>query len=202
MLSRVSDRPDNSEGGREDDMSNRIRLIDIPAIAAAMICLTAAPEIALAQTTDIQTEYLMTIHAPLEAPQVIDGSLFIYNVRDGGWAKGPKIRGKLIPPGADWLQVLPSGVARLDVRATIETDDGALLYLSYNGVIKGNDITDAKQEHGEVVKAGEMYFLTAPTLRTASEKYAWLNAVQCIGKMVELKSGEDAYVTYDIFIAR
>lgn len=53
-----------------------------------------------------------------------------------------------------------------------------------------------------MLKTDDLYFMVAPTMRTSSEKYAWLNYVQCIGKMVEVKSGDGAYVKYDFFIAR
>jgi len=49
-----------------------------------------------AQTTSVSTEYQMTMHARLEAPQFIDDSLLIYNVREGGWAKGPAKQGVLL----------------------------------------------------------------------------------------------------------
>ncbi len=176
-------------------LANRLILI-------MLLFATTIPCTLFAQSTEITTEYLMTLHAPLDAPQAIDDSLVIYNVRDGGWVKGPKINGTLIAPGADWLQVLPDGTARLDVRATIKTDDGALIYISYNGIVRETESSQAKQQKGEVVTPDDLYFVTTPTMRTSSEKYAWLNHVQCIGKMVELKSGEGAYVRYDIFIVR
>ena len=171
-------------------------------VALMLLFAILAPNTSFAQSTEISTEYLMTLYAPLNAPQAIDESLVIYGVSQGGWVKGPKISGTLIGPGGDWLQVLPDGTARLDVRATIETDDGALIYISYNGVIRGTESSQSKQQSGEVVKPEDLYFVVAPTMRTSSEKYAWLNHVQCIGKMVELKSGDGAYVKYDIFIAR
>lgn len=46
------------------------------------------------------------------------------------------------------------------------------------------------------------YFITAPTFQTSSEKYAWLNSVQAINKVVEVKIGEGGYVKYDVFIIR
>lgn len=46
------------------------------------------------------------------------------------------------------------------------------------------------------------YFMTAPTLQTSSEKYAWLNGVQLVSKLVEVKVGADGYVKYDVFIVR
>jgi hypothetical protein len=172
------------------------------AVALMLSCAILVSNTSFAQSTEISTEYLMTLYAPLNAPQAIDESLVIYGVRQGGWVKGPKISGTLIGPGGDWMQVLPDGTARLDVRATIETDDGALIYISYNGVIRSTETSQSKQQQGEVLKADDLYFLVAPTMRTSSEKYAWLNHVQCIGKMTELKSGEGAYVKYDFFIAR
>jgi hypothetical protein len=46
------------------------------------------------------------------------------------------------------------------------------------------------------------YFITAPTFETSSEKYGWLNSVQRVNKMVELKLGEGGYVKYDIYVLR
>ena len=52
----------------------------------------------------------------------------------GGELTGPKVHGKLRPVGADWLTIRTDGVSILDVRATIETQDEALIYSSYTGV--------------------------------------------------------------------
>jgi hypothetical protein len=79
-------------------------------------------------STRIKTEYLMTLHAPLEAPQTVGRDLLIYNVPPGGWVRGPRIRGELVAPTADWLRLMPDGTAKLDVRASIRADDGAIIY--------------------------------------------------------------------------
>ena len=99
---------------------------------------------AMAQTATIELEYLMTVHATLQPPQTIDAGNLIFGVT-GGWVEGPKIKAKVVAPGGDWLQVLPSGVARLDVRATMVTDDDQLISVSYNGVAdtKVNGTPDA-----------------------------------------------------------
>jgi hypothetical protein len=75
-------------------------------------------------------------YANLNPPQAVDQSLLIVNVPAGGWVDGARIKGKLLGPSGDWLLVMPSGVLRLDVRATIQTDDNELIYVSYNGVIQ------------------------------------------------------------------
>jgi hypothetical protein len=153
-----------------------------------------------AQTTKISTEYLMTIYAPLDPVHAVDSSLYIYNVRPGGWVKGPKINGTIVAPSGDWLRVMPSGVSRLDVRATIKTDDGALIYMTYNGIIKDTEESEARANKGEVMTSNDHYFVIAPTMETSAKKYEWLNGVQCIGKIVEDKN--DSYVKYDVFVVR
>lgn len=70
---------------------------------------------------------------------------------------------------ADWLTI-GANVARIDVRATLRTRDGALLYLQYRG---RSDVT-----HG----IGSAPIIVAPTFETSDERYLWLNAVQAIGK--------------------
>ena len=60
-----------------------------------------------------------------------------------------------------------------------------------------------KMAKGEVLKTKDMpYFIAAPTFQTSAPKYAWLNGVQAINKMVELELGEGGYVKYDVFVVR
>jgi len=111
----------------------------------------------------------MTLYAPLDAAQAVDSTLFISNVRPGGWVKGPKI-------------------------------NGALIYMSYNGVFKDTKESQDRANKGEVLTSHDFYFIIAPTMQTSAKKYAWLNDIQCIGKMVSYKN--DEYVKYDIFAVR
>lgn len=155
-----------------------------------------------AQTTQVTTEYLMTYQAPLDRHR-IDGTTVVVNVPPGGWVKGPRLSGRIIAPTGDWVRIMPSGVARLDVRLVIETDDGAHIYMTYNGIFdESKAVTDALNRGEVVTDKSVPYFVTAPTFQTSSEKYGWLNKVQAVGKMVELKRGEGAYIKYDVFIIR
>ncbi|MEH6468261.1 MAG: DUF3237 domain-containing protein [Porticoccus sp.] len=154
-------------------------------------------------STQVTTEYVMTYMAPLDPPVAIDDGMMIVNVRPGGWVKGPNINGKFIAPGADWLRVMPSGVFRLDVRGLIQTDDGAHIYISYNGIIKNSAESAERLNNGELLTDKDIpYFIAAPTFQTSSEKYAWLNEVQTIIKMAEVQFGETGYVKYDLFVIR
>ena len=169
------------------------------------VCGGGTPLLVQAQETSApKLEYLMTYEAELELPQVINDALFIYNCKPGGWIRGPGIKGTFIGPCADWLRIMRSGVARLDVRATIKTDDGALLYLTYNGIIQHSEKSYQKLINGERMTQDDgIYFFTAPTIETSAEKYAWLNGVQLVNKFVEGQINPDrAYVRYDVYVLR
>jgi hypothetical protein len=76
----------------------------------------------------------------------------------------------VLAPAGDWLRVMPSGVLRLDVRGTIKTDDGELIYISYNGVIQCNKEQSDRLNKGEELKTEDCYFLTAPTFQNQIRK--------------------------------
>jgi len=178
---------------------NFLKLLDLcPCLCVVSVLFL--PTTSSAQTTKVSMEYLLTLYAPLDVAQEIDSSFEVNNVRPGGWVKGPRINGALLAPAGDWSHALPSGVSRLDVRATIKTNDGALIYISYNGIYRGTAEADARAAKGEVLTSKDIYFVIAPTMQTSAKKYDWLNAVQCIGKMVSYQN--DSYVKYDIFIVR
>jgi len=112
--------------------------------------------------------------------------------------EGPKIKGKIIAPAADWLQLMPSGVSRLEVRLTIRTDDGQLIFMTYSGAIQTSKVQVDSLGKGATFKADDFYFITAPTFETNAEKYAWLNAIWSVGKMAAVKGGEAGFVRDDI----
>jgi hypothetical protein len=170
--------------------------------AFTFLLMAELPAAAGGPTTSLQTEFLMTLYASLDPPQIADANFLIFNA-PAGWVEGPRIKGKILPPSADWGRIMPGGVFRLDVRGTIQTDDGELIFISYNGARLCPKEIQERFVKGEVVlKADECYFVTAPTFQTKSEKYAWLNAIQAIGKMVEQKRGEGSFVKYDIFAVK
>ena len=168
--------------------------------AVALCCSTYAA----AQTTSIRTEYLMSsMSGPLEPGTLLDSSLIIVNVKPGGWIKGPRISGKFVAPCADWVRIMPAGVLRLDVKCSILTDDNVPIYMTYSGVVQHSAQSGERLNKGEVLTTQDIpYFIAAPTFQTSSEKYAWLNGVQAVAKLVEIKIGEGGYVKYDFFVIR
>jgi hypothetical protein len=83
---------------------------------------------------ELLCEYYATLKPPVVVGSGPYGMRQIFDVT-GGEVTGPRLRGRVLPSGADWILIGADGVGRLDVRATIETHDGAHLYVSYTGVL-------------------------------------------------------------------
>ncbi len=92
----------------------------------------------------------MTVYLPIEA-KVIDEDLTIINILPGGCVKGPRISGKVIAPSADWRRATQSGSFHTDVRLTIKTDDGVLIYMTYGGVRVSSKEANEALDRGEVL---------------------------------------------------
>jgi hypothetical protein len=99
----------------------------------------------------------------------------------GGTVKGPKLNGEVLAFGADWILMRPDGVGELDVRVTLRTDDGELIYTLYRGILKLSPEQLVRVQSGEEVDPSEYYFRTTPVFETGSEKYSWLNEIICVG---------------------
>jgi hypothetical protein len=102
-------------------------------------------------------------------------------------------------PRKGTLNVMPDGSFRLDVRASLKTDDGEFILIAYNGILAPTKDVMDRFNKGEVIASNDVYFLTAPRFTTASKKYDWLNTVQAVGKMVTLQQGK---LKYDLFLLR
>lgn len=88
--------------------------------------------------------------------------------------KGDRLRAEMAGASvADWLLIGPDGTGTLDVRATLRTDDGAFIFMQYNGKI-GRDCLQGLQLPATVY--------VAPRFETSDERYAWLNRIQAVGK--------------------
>src|SRR5580765_4725446 len=93
----------------------------------------------------------------------------------GGDFEGPRLRGKVLPGGSDWLLLRSDGVLELDLRITLETDDGALIYMTFQGLRHGPPDVLAALARGEAVDPSKYYFRTAPRFETSAPPYAFLN---------------------------
>jgi hypothetical protein len=116
----------------------------------------------------------------------------------GGEVTGPRLKGKLLPVGADWLTIREDGVGVLDIRATIETDDGALIYVAYQGIADAGE--DGYQRFLEGNPPARVPIRGAPRFLTSHPDYLWLNRIQCVNVgEVDL---ENWVVGYDLYTFR
>lgn len=130
-------------------------------------------------------EELFTFHATLREPidvgAVPSGRRQVFDTT-GGSVKGPRLEGRVLPSGGDWLLIGGDGVGRLDVRALVETHDGATIYVQYRGVLQINDEVIGALGSGSETDYGDTYYMTTPHFETGHADYAWLNSVVAVGQ--------------------
>ena len=122
-----------------------------------------------------------TLGAPLDLGDVAEGHRRIVPLT-GGTFTGPELNGTLLPGvSADWQIVLPDGTALADIRYTLKTDDGHLLYVQSRGVRHGSADVLERLARGEDVDASEYTFRTSTQIETAAPALDWLNKGVFIG---------------------
>ena len=99
----------------------------------------------------------------------------------GGTVSGPKLQGRILPIGADWQIVRTDGTADLDARYTIQTDDGALIYVVNRGVRHGPPEVLARLNRGELVDPASYYFRSGARFETSAPEHAWLTREILVG---------------------
>ena len=116
----------------------------------------------------------------------------------GGTFEGPVVgSGKLVPgASADWQTILPDGTALGDIRYTLRTDAGAILYVQSRSVRHGSPEVLARLTHGEDVDPSEYTFRTATQIQTSESALDWLNKGVFIGVGARAVAG----VIYEIYL--
>jgi Protein of unknown function (DUF3237) len=110
----------------------------------------------------------MTIHLrqPFVLAGVPAGTRVIVEVEDARF-DGERLSGRAKgSANADWATIGHDGTAALDVRALLETDDGALIFVQYTGRLHLPTQTT----------------YATPLFETGDDRYTWLNQVQAVGK--------------------
>lgn len=127
----------------------------------------------------------MTYHAMLRPPLAVGDGPFgtrMFFEAVSGEVEGPRIRGKFVGGGGDWLLAGADGFGRLDVRAQVETEDGALLYVQYYGLLEMNEKFQVAMGSAQETDFGDQYFRIAPRFETGDARYAWLNQSVFVGE--------------------
>jgi len=119
-----------------------------------------------------------TMHATLGATQVVGqvpgGTRLVVPVT-GGWVRGERVNAEIVPPGADWVLVGADGLGRVDVRLQIRTDDGATVYMAYEGLLELNAaVSGALADPAVETSFDDQYFRVAPRFECGAESYRWM----------------------------
>lgn len=138
----------------------------------------------------------VTLGEPLDLGDIAQGHRRILP-QTGGTFTGPELNGKLLPgASADWQIVLPDGTALGDIRYTLQTDRGDLLYVQSRGVRHGSAEVLARLGRGEDVDASEYTFRTSTQIETAAPDLDWLNK----GIFISVGGRQATGVTYETYL--
>lgn len=125
-----------------------------------------------------------TFRATLKPPLPIGagpvGTRMYYEL-NGGEVDGKRLSGA-VRGGGEWALIGPDGYLRVDVRAQIETNDGAFLYVQYFGLLEMNAAVQNAIETQTGTEFTDQYFYTNPRFETGDARYSWLNTTFFIGE--------------------
>lgn len=113
-----------------------------------------------------QLEYVMQLRVLIDKPYAVGvtphGKRVVVPIT-GGTFVGPRLRGTVLPGGADYQFVSPDGKrTELEAIYCIRTDDGSTIHVRNRGIIASGD--------------NSFYFKAAPQFEApAGSPYSWLN---------------------------
>jgi len=137
-----------------------------------------------------------TLAQPLDLGDVAQGRRRIVPLT-GGTFTGPQLNGKLLPgASADWQILLADGTALGDIRYTLQTDGGDLLYVQSRSVRHGSAEVLARLGRGEEVDASEYTFRTSTRIETAVPQLDWLNK----GVFISVGGRQATGVIYETYL--
>ena len=137
-----------------------------------------------------------TLADPLDLGEVAGGRRRIVPLVGGSFT-GRELNGTLLPgASADWQTVLPDGTALGDIRYTLQTDNGDLLYVQSRGVRHGPAEVLARLGRGEDVDPSEYTFRTSTQIETAGPELDWLNK----GVFVSVGARQPEGVVYETYL--
>ena len=132
---------------------------------------------------ELRSVPLMTMHLDVAFDRVLDigdvqtGRRRIFPV-NGGEFEGSRLRGKVLPDGADWVLWRKDGAMVIDVRLMLKTDDDALISMQYAGLMYGRTPeAQAAIRSGGKLSYESLYLRTTPRFETSAPRHEWMNRV-------------------------
>ena len=119
-------------------------------------------------------EIRATLDTPIVVGEVPEGKRRVVPVLGGTFA-GPKLRGTLLPGGADWQYLRPDGVMIVEAQYLLRTDDDIIIQVNNRGMRHGPEAVMRRLAAGEAVDPADYYFRATPRLCAPAGRYEWLN---------------------------
>jgi hypothetical protein len=151
------------------------------------------PAIALAHVFD----YAARLKPPVVVGRTAAGTRMYYEAV-GGRIIGPSVNGDILTGGGDWAVVGDDGWVRVDVRGQSRTDDGAVLYMSYRGLIEPSAAFTSAVMSGGETSYDDQYWRVAIEVETGDPRYAWLTSSVLIGRGRLMGAGRVGYQVFRV----
>jgi hypothetical protein len=151
---------------------------------------------------EYRLEHIMSYYITAKFPEIIGHlpeGLRINFYITGGEVSGPKVFGKVRPVGGDWMLVRRDGIGILDIRTTIETRDGALIYATLGGTFDFGEDGFERLSQGNQPASGAP-FRASPRFESAHPNYLWLNRLHCLG--IGASYTQRLRIEYEIYAVR
>jgi hypothetical protein len=139
---------------------------------------------------------LIEIESPLKVGRSPYGERRIINIKGGAFS-GPRLSGQVLSGGADWQIIRKDDIVEVEARYTLETKDGALIYVTNWGLRHGPKEVMKRLASGEQVGPSEYYFRTTPIFETGAREYKWLNGVIAVASG-ERRAKEVIITVYEV----
>jgi hypothetical protein len=137
-----------------------------------------------------------TLGEPIDLGQTDHGRRRIVPLT-GGTFTGPRLGGRLLPgASADWQTVLADGTALGDIRYTLRTGGGDVLYVQTQSVRYGSAEVLARLSRGEDVSPSEYIFRGLTQIETTASELDWLNK----GVFVSVGGRSAGGVVYETYL--
>jgi len=136
-------------------------------------------------TAMLGPEPIFTIHAELAG--IMNLGATPYGERRvidilGGTVTGRKLKGRVLPGGADWQIIRADGAADIQARYTIETETGSRILVSSEGLRHGPKAVLEALARGDTVDPSLYYFRTVMRFETSGPEVDWMNRILAIAR--------------------
>jgi hypothetical protein len=125
--------------------------------------------------SELEFSYRAEVKMPVTVGPGPYGTRLFFEVL-GGSFEGKRLNGKMLTGDGDWLLAGEDGFARVDVRTQFLTDDGAVIYSYYGGLLQMTPkVQAALTDPNSSTNFTDQYFRTTPRFETGDPRYAWMN---------------------------